>query len=81
MTKTTVQLTGVDALWAVALCRMAETGETNITSYYKFHGALVLANGHWGIVPARFREAFDEIDRARQLVNQLGVHHAPSKES
>lgn len=76
-----VQLTEVEALWAIALCRMAETGETNITSYYKKHGALVLVNGHWGIIPAQFREALDKIDRARQLVNQLGVHHAPSKES
>ena len=77
----TVQLTEADALWAVALCRMAETGETNITSYYKNHGALVLAHGHWGIVPAQFRETLDKIDHACKLVSQLGVDHAPSKEN
>jgi hypothetical protein len=80
MAETTTQLSEVEALWAVALCRMAETGETNITLYYKTHGALVLAHGHWGIIPAKFREVLDKIDRARQSVRQLGVHHVPSKE-
>lgn len=72
-----------EILWMLALCTLAEKGEfPHITLPYKIHGALVLSEGKWGIVPIKLRQMLDEQDRARMGGERLtseGILHAADK--